>query len=529
MLRLTASAALIALLPAMSSAQGRVSWFDLITPERIVQSALQTGIMMLRTQMDLKYGDMSVNLTTGRVTLTDVKMWPLPEWDENGDCEVSIRRLTLRSGAIDQLDRLRIKAQVSGASAPASCLPLDARQGLAMAGVDGLEMPRMTIDVDYGIPGSDATARMFGVIENVAAVDLTAKFAYVWVDGRDDMEDPNPVVFLSNAALTVENRGVWEAVKAQLPPPMTDPASAGPFVEGALSGVLADMNRGGDSSAGPSASQSAFLASVVSAWPAFLAAPQRLVLETGFSGDTFLDFEAMEDDPRAAFDTLMPRLSLAPAHVSDMLPVALIAQAMGSEAASLPEADRRTAGIAMVTGTGAPRNLDAGIELLMPLARAGDGTAALVLSEALETRAPEDAYRWALAAGRSGEAGATARLDRLEGQIDFARVLELQNDVSGKDKHSQDALQSVALVRDQAAMRLTGRGQARSYGIAAMWASLAKAAGDPEASDILADVDEHVRLSGPEAQAAWRAAETRASALAMEVWIGQDLPARFAR
>ena len=60
-----------------------------------------------------------------------------------------------------------------------------------------------------------------------------------------------------------------------------------------------------------------------------------------------------------------------------------------------------------------------------------------------------------------------------------------------------------------------------------MWAMIAAGAGDAEAADILADIDERVRLAGPAAQDAWRAAEARASELAMEVWIGQDLPKRY--
>ena len=161
------------------------------------------------------------------------------------------------------------------------------------------------------------------------------------------------------------------------------------------------------------------------------------------------------------------------------------------------------------------------------MARGGDGAAAAVMSDALETRAPEDAYRGALLAGAAGETGATARLDRLERSIPFPRVLELQNDVSGADQHSPDNLASIASIREQAANRLSGRGLARSYGIAAMWAMIAKATGDAEAADILADIDERVRLAGPGAQAAWNATEAKASTLAMDAWIGQDLPTRY--
>ncbi len=525
MRRLLLSAAALTVLSGPLAAQNRISWLDVLTPDRLVQQMVQVGIMMLRTQMDVKYGDMSVDLMSGRVTLTDVRMWPLPPWDTDFECEIGIDRLTIRSGGLEQIDRLRFKALASGASAPAACLPPEGQQMLGMAGLDRLDIPRLTLDVDYGVPGSEAVARVFGVVENAAAVDLTADFSYVWFDGRKDMEEPDPVAYLRNARLTVENRGIWEALKGQLPPPATDPEAGTLYVEGAVGSILSEMN-GGEALG---EAQKAFLASVAEVWPKFLSDPDTLVLETDLSGDAFLDFEAMERSPAETFDTLKPRLALASSGARQVLPASLISQAMGPEAGALAEADRRKVGLALISGDGAPRDLQGGFALLSPLAKAGDAEAALALSAALETRSPEDAYQWALVAGRGGAEGATARLDRLEGQLDFATVLKLQEEVSGGDSHPTDALNSIAGVRDQAAMRLTGRGQARSYPVAAMWAMLGKALGDAESGDILADIDERVGAAGADAQAAWQAAEERASELALEAWLGQDLPGRFSR
>jgi len=523
MRRLLLSAAIVAAAPSSLVAQEKLGWLDLISPNRLVQRAVQFGIMTLRTQMDVKYGDMSVDLMTGRVTLTDVKMWPLPPWDQNGDCVVAIDRMTIRSGSLDQIDRLRFKAHVAGASAPLECLPPEGRQAMGMAGITTLDIPRLTLEVEYGVPGSDAVARVFGVVENAAAVDLTAEFAYIWVDGRRDLEQPDPVVFLKNARLTVENRGAWDALKGQMPPPMTDPEGGTLFVEGAVGSVFGDMNDGEPMSE----SQKAFLASVVATWPKFLANPNTLVLETALTSDTYLDFEAMERSPIKAFDTLQPRLSLTSSAVSKLVPASLLQQALGADAAAMSDADKRMAGLALISGTGAPRNLQAGIELLGPMAEAGDAEAALALSAALEGPAPEDAYQWALVAGRGNEAGATARLDRLETQLDFATVLRVQETVSGGDANPVDALNSIAGVREQAAMRLSGRGQARSYAISAMWAMLGKALGDAESGDILGDIDEHVRLAGDDAKDAWVESQKRASEMATEAWLEQDLPGRF--
>jgi hypothetical protein len=463
---------------------------------------------------------MSVDYRTGRVTMTDVVAWPLPEWDPDGTCEIAIDRVTLRSGALDEPDRLRLKAQLTGTSFPLSCLPEEPREGLGMVGIEAIDMPRMTLDVDYGLPASDVTLRLFADITDVAVADLTADFAYFWFDGRDDMEEPIPVAFLDSATLTLENRGIWQSVQGMLPPPMTA-ENSGMFLEGMIGEGLADENPDGE---GLTDSQRAFARSVAETWPKFLENPATLVLETGNESDEFLDFIAMEDDLRIVFDTLQPRLSLSPARRGEMLPLDLVSAAMGDGLSGLSDEDRRWVGMALVSGEGAPRFVARGADILTEFAESADGPAALALSEAMEARDPAAAYRWALLAGETGEAGATARLDRLERKLGFAEVIALQLATHGDELELDPAyMTSVAAIRDQAAMRLSGRGKTRSYAFAATWATLGRAAGDAESADILAEIDERVRLSG--GAEAWAGHEADLGGIAMDAWIAQDLPA----
>jgi len=525
MRRLLATTVLVSALPGLVAAQDRPSLLDYFSPDILIQRVMQSGIMALRTQLDMKYSAMAVDLRTGSITITDVVAWPLPEWDLDGTCEVGIDRLTLRSGALDEYDRLRFKAQITGVSFPPSCLPDEPRGALAMAGLDNVEIPRLTIDVDYGMPSSDATIRAYADITDVAVADLTAELSYVWFDGREDMEEPVPVVFLESATLALENRGIWDALKGQLPPPFVGDG-AGQMVEGMVAQGMADENPEG---AGLTEAQNAFVKSLGATWPAFLANPETLVLQTNLSEDGFVDFEALEDDFRTMFDTFQPILSLAPARLRDVLPLALLQQGLGAEAGQLSAEDRKRVGTALVTGVGAPRNTAAGLKLLGDVARGGDGDAAMVLATALQNSDPAEAYRWALVAGSGGAAGATAMLDRLERNMPFGQVLDLQNEVSGGDANPVDALAKLSATRDEAARRFSGRGQARSYELAAMWAMIATAAGDPEASDILAEIDERVRLSGASAQAAWAGSEATASKLATEAWVSQDLASRFGK
>ncbi len=518
------------LAPAPAAAAESPGWLDLLSPERFVQTMAQTGIMALRTVVDIKYGALSVDLLNGRVTLTDLEIWPLPEWDPDAECRIAVDRLTLRTNAFDEPERLRLRLDAAGATAPGICLPPDTRWMLAAAGLEGLDVPVLAVDVDYRVPGAEAAVSALATVEGLASATLTADFSYLWLDARVDPDDPEPVVFLDHARLAVENLGGWAVAAAQLPPPFTDPATATMVVPGMIGQMIGEANREADPEAAgdPSAlspAQRAFLDSVAETWPAFLAAPGTLVLETQVAGGGYLDLVAFERDPREVFETLRPVLATAPVRRPDVLPAELLARAL-TDAAGLSAEERRRAGLALARGAGAPRNLAAARDLLSDLATE-DGEAALALSDALAASAPEDAYRWALRAGAMGAPGAMGRLDRLETALGLPRTLALQGEVAPLGLTGPGA-ESLTAIRAAAAAHLLGQGRARSYQVAAAWALLGQAAGDREAGQILEDLAIRARRSGTEGQASWAAAEAEASRAATDLWLAGDLPARLA-
>ncbi|MFT7595058.1 MAG: hypothetical protein ACI8R4_002384 [Paracoccaceae bacterium] len=530
---LCSTALVLTITPATAPAEP-LTWGDVLSPDRVAQHILQYGIMALRTQLDLQYGDLSANLLSGRVTITDLQMLPLPEWDGNADCNIRVDRLTINQAPLDEPGRIRLKASVYGISAPAICLPPDVRPALQAAGIDEMSLPYLSFDVDYDVATSGARIQAHGVAEGLAAFDLTADFSYLWFDGRDDPDEPVPVFELSSGTISIENTGLWDKVKGMIPPPFTNPTSAIPMIQGVLTGALEDMNRDGagnqqDDPGTLSGAQVGFVDSFTTTWAAFLKSPQRLILETGFAPDEnrFLDLEAYEADPRMAFEDLQPRFVLVPAQVKAALPADMLRLALGDDAASLGADDRLRIGQALVSGVGAPRNIAAGTKLLVGLARDGSGPAALALSDALETRQPDIAYGWSLRAGAAGQSGATARLDRLESVLSLTQVLKIQNEVSKGTKHPLEALANVAAIKRHARARLTGKGMARSYGIAVMWAMLAAATGDAEAADMLDEIDTRIRHSGAEDAQVWAAIEAESSRLAMEIWLSRDLPTAF--
>lgn len=531
--RLTAAATATALaaLPASAPA-AETGWLDLISPDRLVTQLLQTGILMARTQVDLQYSDLTVNALSGTATMTDISIWPLPDWDENGDCVIEIERLTLQGTPLDDPSTMKLRLQVTGGGVDPTCLPPDAAPIVQMTGQDWFDLPRLTLDVSYDVPSAGADLHLYADVSGVAAVDLSAEFTYLWFDGRGDMDNPDPVIFLSHAALTVENGGLWDLLRNFTPPPLSDPASAPGMIDAILRDGLGQMNAEaapeGQSPAALNAAQLAFIESAKTAWTGFLENPQRLVLETGLDKDedVFLDVIYYEDDPTALFDDLRPRLATAPATIRSVLPVALVQRAIG-QGDGLSPGDRLTVGTALLTGDGAPRNTALGLDLLTPLAEGGDGDAALELARALEDTAPGDAYRWALVAGAADTYGAAALLDRLEGTLSFADVLNLQIEVLNDAEHPIGALSSLATIRAQATQRLSGMGQSRAYGVAAMWAGIGAAAGDAECKVILDEIAARTRHAEEDGRALWQTVEADAQKLATEAWLNADLPTRL--
>jgi len=476
MRRLLSTTVLISALPVIAAAQERTTLLDFLNVDVIVQRLLQTGIMAARTQMDLVYSDFTVDIFNNSASITDFTAWPLPDWDLDGTCEIAIDRISLKSTPFDQPNRLWGKVQISGASFPTSCLPPDVREPFAMAGLEDISIPRLTLDVDYGVPKSDAEVRMHAEIDNVGTLTTSADFTYIWVDARDQY-DPLPVIFLEHAIVNFADDGLFEAVKPILPPPFTS-AGAGDMIKGLMGEELARENESG----ALSASQETFLTSLATSWDAFTANPDSLVIETNIDGDIFIDIDLIDESPQEIFDALLPTVSVAAKALSEMVPTDLLKSALSGGASNLAPEDAKSVGLALLSGEGAPRNTTVAMQILEPLAQGGDGDVTAALAETLLASDPEKAYAYALTAGGQGENGMTALLDRIEKELPFAKVLELQEEVVSAEEIDLTALESVARLRSEAAMRYDGKGRARSYAFASLLARLAAAAQKPPIS-----------------------------------------------
>lgn len=518
-------ASLLCIAPPAANAQDTASLWDLIKPEFVIQRAVQSGIMALRTQLDLTYQSMDVDIGLSKISMTGIEAWPVMAWDNSGTCKVDIAQITIRSAPLNQPELLRLSVQALGVDVASSCLPPAQVQALRMAGLERIAVPLLNIDLAYDIAQASADLRAHARVDGFAALDLTADLPYLWFDGRQNMDNPEPVVFLRSASIKLENLGGFEALSPMLPPPFLDAAQSPLILEGLIGGQMVEMNRG----AKLSPAQTAFLDSIKTTWPQFLADPSALVLETNIAaGDqVFLDFEDFGRNPSQAFQDLRPSLARTLAATRNALPVALIRQVLDGDTDTLTPEVLRQVGLALTTGQGAPRNLAAGIDVLGGLATAGDAEAALALAAAQEASDPAAAYSWALMAGANGQTRASAMLNRLESALPMSDVLDAQQDLTGDITLPQGTLGDIASIRSAAMSLFTGSGQPRSYAEANYWALIGAAAGDGVSEDILAQIAEKMQRAGAAGLRAWREVEAQGSQRAMQVWLDEDLPSRL--
>jgi hypothetical protein len=511
------AAAAICLVALPASAQDSPGWSDFVSPSRVLGAMVQYGVVALRTQMDFTYGGLTLDPVENRATLHDVVMRPAV--GPSGACRITVDRVTLKGSPLSELTALRVNVGLAGMDLSAACLPPEMRAGLAVLQLSEISVPQTAFDLRYDLPSGRADLLANATIDGVGAVALDARFDYLAAGpGKRFGGDPEPIARLSSAQVQVEDGGAWARLSPLIPAEFTDPAN-GP----ARVGQLLRMQRGevlgpsAPAEAGPA--YDALVTSLEGALTEFLAAPSRLVVETGFDPATpvSLAFDDYDRRPEQLLADLRPVVSVRPVPRMQVPPLAQLALALDSPDQVSPE-DRRALGLALLTGEGAPRNRAAGLALLSTLDDA-DGSAAMAMARALARDQPEAAYSAALTASRAGAVGASALLDDLETRLPPGALFRLQPGLDGLDPARMPS--TVAALRDRAAGLFDGR-DGRSYVQAAYWARLAAAAGDRAASRLLDDIADRMAALGLSAE--WQEEDAKTADRALQDWVALDLP-----
>ncbi len=482
-LRPTVTASVIApLLATFSSAQS-LTWWDILSPDRVMETLTRYAVILARTQVDLTFEDISTNLRSNRTTISNLRMWPATPWHGRGTCQVSIERVTINGQAFDNLDNATVKIDAFDAAVTPDCLPPELRAGLERLELEDLSLPSISIHVGYHIPSSRAKVSILASVTDVVEATAAADFDYVSIRTPSGRGDPYPIAALSKASVELHNLGGWKAVSQILPPAFTQEDSAAAAVETVLRTAFAELNRNSYDlrSEELSVLQLALISSMTTAWTEFLRSPKLLVLETNIAADrpVFLNFRAYEENPSWIVRDLNPVMRAAMSPVPKVPSRDAIDAVLSGAWRDLPDEERLNIGLALARGDGVPRNRALASDILEEFAGDGNAEAAAAIAEVLEAVDPETAYFWSLHAGASGASGATSRLDRLEGVLSLPTVLRLQSQFADSATDEAELPTSIVGIRARARDHLTGIGAHRDYQAALTWASVGAALDDP--------------------------------------------------
>lgn len=506
---------LLALPAHAQQAQDPPDIWSFFTVERLGNAVFSQLMLTARAFADITYETLQFDMLGGKIGIVGLQVSPDVQGQPAGGCVVRAQRATVRGAPFDQIDVLRVRVTLDNALVDFDCLPNEARPVVGMLGVTDIAVDRLDLTLSYNMPQGSATLQFEAGVDGLVRVIGDADMAYVSYRIDQVTQEPDIAVLLNSARVQIEDGGLRAQAERILPPDMRTPEAASGIVTQNFAGML-----GGGGPLNPAQEQLVNDAGQMAA--ALTQGAGRIVLETGFTdGPLRLDSDVVAD-PATLITALAPRMSNTPAALRRTVPRDLLIAATNN---TLPPETRLPVGRALITGIGAPRNRDLAAEILFPLVQEGSGEAALLLAEAFADTNPDLAYRDALAAVASGNGEGLALLDRLEGQLTFDQVMEVQAIAAPARLRAADSFGSLGAMRSAALNHMTGLGAPRSYETSYFWASMAAAGGDTAAAAIRDELDEHMRLRG--LQAAWAARTAPLERDVLTGWIEADLGARL--
>lgn len=494
--------------------------------------AAQYVLLIARTAVDLTYDSLTIDSRTNDTVINGLKIFPILDWDEDGNCKVHIDRVAFADNS--NFDQIGSLIEVSGVTVPPACLEPQAGAMLQSFGYENVTIPGASIRMNYDMPSSGAQITVDAAIADAVEVSLTADFTYVWITGLSvdgGPDDLHPVGLLKEAELAIENRGAWERVEPMLAGQFGGDLSAAPQM---VTGLMMQALAGGGQA--PGEAEMAFVENVATELGRFIENKDRLVFSIAPEGGVWLS-EDILDTPQSAIAELEPKVSAAPLATRAMLSPQLLSAAMGG-GGGLDDAQRLMAGKALITGVGAPKALNEGIALLAPLADAWNADAALVSAQGLKALGDSSgAYEMALRAMAGGASGAIGLADALEAQMELGDVLTAQEsaqlgwpgrgDWSGQVSGIQQSADILAL-RRTAFDAAVGQNMPRSYGQAYFAASLAAAAGDRGAATLRERLDARFTDRDGSRDQTWADVSASASSAALAAWTEGGMAGRVA-
>ncbi len=498
---------------------------EIFAPNRIATFVANTGIAALRTRMELEYTHMSTDVLRGTVALSGVTIRPQFWWDSAGQCEITADRVTLASDmrrAIEDVSDITL--DLIGMRMTLACFERDVAMALRGAGFSDLTLDQGRVRVGYVYRTGETALDLTLAVNNFATLDVSASGTILPRIGPYGFPD-DPAVRVSRAVVTLQDNGAWGALSAMLPGNLRDPAAVREMGTESLTLFLSDFGF-----RSLTAVERNFVAQLMGEVERFVADPGEITIEAALPpGGVVIEPETY-GSPAELIGALALQAREVPLARTGLVP----ASAMQLE--TMSDADKVALAARMIAGDGVPRAPALVPELLADVVESSGpeaAEAATLMARALEDRDPAQAYLLALAGAANDAPGAVAQLDRLEARMSTLAVLEAQREFAtpdwaevfaiSSDGHDPRELRALALAH------LTGKGAARSYATAYVYALLADAAGDVGAAPLISEIEARFDGRGEEVAEAWRDLSFVLQGNAIALWMANDLGTRFGR
>ncbi|MEO0680083.1 MAG: hypothetical protein AAF192_06680, partial [Pseudomonadota bacterium] len=370
------AACAVALAPAPARPDTPI--WNLLTVELLGRSLAQIGISLLRNQVDVEYDRLDILDAGQRYVMTGLAVYPpSPDPSSDEDCVVEIAELDIVSRT--EGDRSWTALRAHGAEASLGCLPTPAAGPISALGYDALRFERAELDLDYDFGPSALDARLTLVAAEAASLTVEAGFDYFWVMD-DGISGPEPAIWLREASAVLEDGGLAPRLRAMMQGQGEDPAE---LRAGLAAGLRAALSDGG---ARPlSAPEQQFAEALASGLHGLLMQGGAVGVQSRPEDGVWLGAEDFQG-AGPAFAALQPQVfpgALPPTVRSGPTAETMRRVLSGGDAT---DEERREVGAALLSGLGAPRAVQAALDLLEPLANAGDPEAAALAADALAER-----------------------------------------------------------------------------------------------------------------------------------------------
>ncbi len=496
---------------------GIMSPFASITAEPLIDTSklinqvsnrvFEVAVSAARTQAEIEYDSITFNETLGTVSINDLVIEPLPHQGMSG-CSLSIGHIAFSSSTPGHVSKDTVEFGLDDLRLAPTCLPFEARGMLAMAGVSTMVVPNAKVEISYNYPSGTGVLSAHGELADALGFSLHLKFPYFSI-----IDAYTPLhARLSEAELSVFNKGIWEDVSIQLPPQVTEPGYAGDFV--------AEIVGDGMFYGQPDAEAQKFLRQISVAWEDFLQAPTQITIRSNITNaDGILLAPELLEDPVELINYLSPKLYAGETTQSVRMPAQDIKSIIYGNFSNYSDEMLLHIGEGFLSGKGYPRNEAIALKILNYLALQGtSGISHKLARHYLEQQNYALAYEFALKDSASGSTQSVNILNVAEPFLDLSDVLTMQGDgMIDFAKAVTDV--EPAEYYHYAVASMNGKGMRKSYLAAYFWAILAQANGDRRTASMMTKIEALGADKNLANTLDWNAQLAQAQADALMVWM----------